>query len=98
MKTGQHDGIPSQPSMKRGRRLILFVQQLKALFKGGHCMNWLFLMRRPAEGRPVIVDLWSANTKLAPNRHVGDYSREVGLQVAIPNSEAISTTTVAMGV
>jgi hypothetical protein len=26
----------------------------------------------------MIVDLWSANTKLAINRHVGDYSREVG--------------------
>jgi hypothetical protein len=26
----------------------------------------------------MIVDLWSANTKLAINRLVGDYSREVG--------------------
>jgi len=26
----------------------------------------------------MIVDLWFADTKLAPNRHVGDYSREVG--------------------
>ena len=33
-------------------------------------VNWLFVVkkRRPPEGRPMIVDLWSANTKLAPNR------------------------------
>ena len=27
--------------------------------------------RRPPESRPMIVDLWSANTKLAPNRLLG---------------------------
>jgi hypothetical protein len=26
----------------------------------------------------MIVDLWSADTRLAPNRLRGDYSREVG--------------------
>src|ERR1035437_1632093 len=30
--------------------------------------------RRPPESRPMIVDLWSANTKLVPNRLRGDRS------------------------
>jgi hypothetical protein len=49
--------------------------------KTGHRVNWLFVVkkRRPPKSRPKIVDLWFANTKLAPNRHVGDYSREVSL-------------------
>jgi hypothetical protein len=41
-------------------------------------MNWLFVVkkRRPPESQPMIVDMWLANSKLARNRHVGDYSRE----------------------
>src|SRR5271169_1091745 len=33
--------------------------------------------RRSPESLLMIVDLWSAETKLARNRHVEDYSREV---------------------
>jgi hypothetical protein len=40
-------------------------------------MNWLFVVkkRRPPESQPMIVDMWLANSKLARNWHVGDYSR-----------------------
>src|SRR5271165_3422174 len=46
-------------------------------------MNWLSVVKKrsPPESRPMTVDLWCANKKLSRNRLVGDYSRDVGIQV-----------------
>jgi hypothetical protein len=46
-------------------------------------MNWLFVVkeRRPPQSRPIIVDLWSANVKLARNRLRGH-----GLQQDLANN------------
>ena len=48
-------------------------------------MNWLLVVkkRRPPESRSMIVDLCSADTKLARNRHVGS---QFGSELTVGNA------------